>query len=492
MRISIVLILWSVIYTSHIFADTTQTPKRALLYNSSLIYNKMPQKATTLQEFFSLSEVYGRIRSNNIYFGYDHEDPKHQSNYALSIGTSFIYKTASLYNIDATLGIYASQAFFDPDFFGGNIALMKSPKDTFSRYDYIQTGSKTLMSFAQANLRYTFPLGSITIGRQLVDTFYTKSSDSKMVPNSFEGISSILNTPKNTTLFFAYLTQQKLKNQENFHAPFMYDDSDVANYSFWNGNDDTAMHKGISYTNLVANGKKTDAPLLVAQLQTHATRKFQLRAASYLIPSLLGQIMGEANYHFALTPTTQVIPGIRLVHQFDKGAGIVGGASLKGDVSVNNPAGYTHPDSLDGGMIALRVLIKTDQYKLNLAYTNILDKADLVTPWRGFVTAGYTRSMGVYNWRANTRSYRIEFIKDTNKNGIYVDPFIQTSILYINTDENKNIFEDSIVYYFGIVQNFPSFPQMQYRIRLGYRDFIGKANFVSNYADTRFELNYLF
>ena len=119
------------------------------------------------------------------------------------------------------------------------------------------------------------------------------------------------------------------------------------------------------------------------------------------------------------------------------------------------------------------------------------DQADLVTPWRGFPTGGYTRSMGVYNWRANVKSYRLELVKGANSKGIYTSPFIQTSVLYMDGDQSKAE-TDSLLYYAGIIQNLPSAPQFQYRLRLGWRNFIKSTSPISDYLDSRFELDYLF
>jgi hypothetical protein len=196
--------------------------------------------------------------------------------------------------------------------------------------------------------------------------------------------------------------------------------------------------------------------------------------------------MGEANYKIPLK-SFSITPGVRYIAQFDNGAGAVGGASIY-NIGL---AGYKDPNSLDAGMIAAKVAVKVEDYKLTLAYTGILDKADLVTPWRGFPTAGYTRSMGMYNWRANVKSYRLELVKGANAKGIYTKPFMQTSVLYMDGDTSKAE-TDSIFYYAGIVQNIPNMQELQYRLRLGWRDFIGDSASVSDYLDARFELNYLF
>ena len=469
----------------------TSLPKQTIKTNGLVLYNVKQKSVDNIQDMFSKGNFFGRVRNNNFYFGYDHDDAGHESSLIGAVGANFVYKSASLNHFDFTLGLYASRAFFRKDDIHNNVKLVKSAKDTFSRYKYATIGSQSLFAFGQANIRYSYEQTHFTLGRQLVNTFYTKSNDTKMIPNTFDGVVIHSKDLAKTKLTLAYLAKQKLRDHETSHEVFMYDNHNTANYSMWTANDDSAMHKGISYTNLTAAGKKTDAPLLLLDATNNAIQNLKINFASYVVPSLLSQVMAELNYKIGFNGFS-LTPAIRYIQQFDNGAGGVGGASLKGNVNTTTPKGYKDPDSLAAQMVALRLVAKVQDYKINLAYTNILDKADLVTPWRGFPTAGYTRSMGVYNWRANTKSYRIELVKGANAKGIYTKPFIQTSILYIDTDESKGILEDSMVYYFGVVQNIPSMPELQYRVRLGYRDFIGDASKVSNYADTRLEFNYLF
>ena len=466
-------------------------PKESLKTNGEVVYNLKQKEVTTLKEMLNEGEIFGRIRSNNFCFAYDHDDTSHQSSLAGSLGASFVYRSASLKGIDFRVGLYGSQAFFNPNQFDNNIKLVKSAKDTFSRYNYVKTGSKSLYTFGQANINYSYSKTNFTLGRQLVETFYTKSNDTKMVPNTFDGFVISSKDLSKTTAKLAYLAKQKLRDHESSHSVLMYDDSDLANYSMWLGNDDSAMHKGLSYTNLTAAEKSTDAPLIVLDIKNRSLKNLTINFSSYVVPSLLSQAMGELNYTIGFNGFS-ITPGLRYIQQFDNGAGAVGGASLTGDVNSLNPEGYTDPNSLNAQMIAARVVTRFNDYKINLAYTNVLDKADLVTPWRGFPTAGYTRSMGIYNWRANSQSYRIELVKGANSKGIYTTPFIQTSILYVNMDEKKGILQDSMMYYIGLVQNLPSMQSLQYRVRLGYRDFIGAASDLSNYADIRLEFNYLF
>jgi hypothetical protein len=466
-----------------------ETPKQAIKTNGQIVYQKQ-KSVDSFKEMFSEGEFYGRIRNNNFYFAYDTDDARHESSLVGAIGASLVYKSASFSGFDFNLGLYGSQSFFDKDDIG-QISLLKPSKDTLSRYKYATTGSQSLFAFAQANLNYKYSKTNFTLGRQLVETFYTKSNDTKMIPNSFDGFVVSSKDLEKTNIKLAYLAKQKLRDHEDAHSVLMFDDSDSANYSKWTGNDDSAMHRGLSYTNLKTAGISTDAPLIVFDVANTSVENLKINFSSYLVPELLSQVMGELNYKIKLDGFS-ITPGLRYIQQFDNGAGEVGGASLLG---LGNSANYDDPNSLDAKMVAARVVTKFSDYKLNLAYTQVLDEADLVTPWRGFPTAGYTRSMGIYNWRANTKSYRIEFVKGANKTGVYTKPFIQTSILYVDSDETKAIFDDSMYYYAGIVQNIPSMPELQYRVRLGYRDFIGdptEYSTISNYLDSRLEFNYIF
>jgi len=246
------------------------------------------------------------------------------------------------------------------------------------------------------------------------------------------------------------------------------------------------MHKGLTYSALRAAGKPTDAPLIILEMENKSLEDLKINFSSYIVPELLSQAMGELNYKLNFT-NFSITPAIRYIKQFDNGAGAVGGASIY----KTGLSGYKNANSLDSQMIAARVVTKFSDYKINLAYTHILDEADLVTPWRGFPTSGYTRSMGMYNWRANTKSYRLEVVKGANSSGIYTTPFVQTSILYIDGDTNK-LATQSIFYYLGLIQNIPSNKNLQYRVRFGYRDFIGDSSLISSYIDSRLEFNYLF
>ena len=463
----------------------TDIPKQSLKTNGQLIYQKQ-KNADSLRELFSEGNFYGRLRSNTFYFAYDNDDATHDTQLISGLGASLVFKSAQYNGFDTIVGLYGSRAFFNAS--NDPAAYIKAGKDTFSRFDYANTGSKSMGVIGQANIGYTYSKTKLIIGRQLVETFYTKSNDTKMIPNTFDGLVVDSKNIANTHLKLAYLTKQKLRDHTDAHAVLMVGDANSTSSlkPQWSENDDGAMHKGLTYTALKAAGKPTDAPLIVLDAQNNSINNLKINFSSYVVPELLSQVMTELNYKIPLKGFS-ITPGLRYIEQFDNGAGAVGGASIY----QTGLSGYKNANSLDSSMIAVRLVTKIKEYKINLGYTQILDKADLVTPWRGFPTAGYTRSMGMYNWRANVKSYRLELVYGANAKGIYTKPFIQTSVLYIDGDKSKNE-TDSMFYYAGIVQNIPSVKELQYRVRLGWRDFIGDSSGVSDYLDARLEFNYLF
>lgn len=477
----IVMLLGSYLGVS---ADET-LPKHTLKSNSQVLFHTLPESAQSLSEVLSKGIFYGRIRSNSFYLDYKKNDDS-SDHFSSGLGGSLIYKSASFSHFDFTTGLYFSQAFFwDKE---DEIENLKKAKDVLSRFDYTNDGRSYMAVLGQSYIRYTPIDGThMMLGRQLVETFYTKSNDTKMIPNTFDGLVISTNIIPKTRTKLAYLQKQKLRDHTQSHSVLMYGDanSTSALNPQWSQNDDSAMHKGLTYTALKEAGKPTDAPLIVADFQNTSLHNIQVNASFYSVPELLSQAMLELNYATKVQ-NVRVSYGVRYIKQFDNGAGAVGGASYTGDST-----GYKDPESLESQMIAARVVSKIGKYKINLGYTNILDEADLITPWRGFPTSGYTRSMARYNWRANTQSYRLEVVKNANDTALYKDMFIQASILYKNADESKGA-KDEIYYYVGFVQNAANFQNLQWRLRLGYAHYLKAIDRDDSNLDSRFEIDYLF
>lgn len=479
--------MFTLLTTSTMCADEV-LPKQTLKANYQIKHNELPKSVNSLADMFQEGVFYGRLRSNTFLYDWERETASQNSHIVSGIGGSLVYKSATFNNFDFSVGLYYSKAFFDNE--DDPVDKLKPAKDLLSRYDYSSSGDKSMAVLGEAFISYKgLPKTEVHLGRQLVETFYTKSNDTKMIPNTFDGAVVENKLLPKTSVKIAYLAEQKLRDHTSSHSVLAYDDSDTTNYSTWNGNDDSAMHKGLSYTNLSAAGVSTDAPLITGDIKNRGIKNLNLDTSFYWVPELLSEVMVEANYKTKIDDFT-ITPGIRYIKQFDNGGGKIGGANLDGSLAgvSGSSGGYKDASSLDSQMIAARLVGTYDIYKLNLAYSEIFDEADLVTPWRGFPTAGYTRSMARYNWKANTKSYRAELQVNANNTGVYRDLLIQASVLHTDADENKGQYDENY-YYIGFIQNIPSFVDLQWRLRLGYTD-TKKADADS--LDARLEFNYLF
>ncbi|MGB6019644.1 MAG: OprD family outer membrane porin [Sulfurimonadaceae bacterium] len=474
-----------------LFGAEEEMPKRTLKTNYQEVYNQTPGAVDSFTKMFSEGIFYGRLRSNTFYYRWEEETGKQKDQIISGLGGSLIYKSATLADFDFTGGLYYSRAFYSID--EDDVGALKSGKDVFSRFDYTNTGNKSMGVLGQAYLRYSgIPESEILVGRQMVETFYTKSNDTKMIPNTFDGIVFDTNAIPKTAIRFGYLAKQKLRDHTKNHSVLMYGDanSTPSNNPQWSENDDSAMHEGLTYTRIKAAGKDTDAPLIVGDLHNKSLKNLKLDASFYSVPKMVSQVMAEGNYKIKMGEKFSLTPGLRYIRQFDNGAGSIGGAALNGSLAgqTGTSGGYDIADSLDAQMIAARLVGSYGIYKLNLGYTNIFDQADLVTPWRGFPTAGYTRSMARYNWEANTKSYRVQMTRNANKTGIYSRLFTELSILHTDADEAKGYYDENF-YYAGFVQNIPGMVDLQWRLRLGYTD---TEKTDADSLDSRFEINYLF
>lgn len=478
----ITFIASAVCFASTVYADD-DVSKYTLKTNYQLVFNKTPKSVDNFSDMFKNGMFYGRLRSNTFYFKWDKENSSQDSHTISGLGGSLLYKSANFSGFDFHTGLYFSKAFFDQD--SSPVNRLKAGKDVFSRYDYTNTGNKSMAVLGEAYVSYTaFKNTNIKVGRQLVETFYTKSNDTKMIPNTFDAIVLESKAISDTNIKLAYLAKQKLRDHTQSHSVLMYADANAFSSlnPSWNGNDDSAMHKGLTYTALRAAGKDTDSPLIVLDFQNKSIDNLRVDASFYTVLELLSEAMLELNYKVKLADFS-ISPGVRYIKQFDDDAGKIGGAAYDGTTD-----GYKDPDSLDSQMIAARVVGTYDIYKLNIGYSKVFDEADLITPWRGFPTSGYTRSMARYNWMANTKSYRMELTMNSNKKGIYKDMFIQASILHTDADENKGKYDENY-YYLGFVQNLEDMQDLQWRLRLGYADTKKKD---ADSLDARFEINYLF
>lgn len=459
-------------------------PKRTLKSNYVEVYNQKPKVVDNFYDMFKEGDFYGRLRSNTYFLNWKKESATQKNYVASGLGGSLIYQSAIYNDFDFKTGLYYSRGFVSLS--DSEIARLKSAKDIFSRFDKTNTGSDDIAVLGQAYLRYSgIEKSEVKVGRQLVETFFTKSNDIAMIPNTFDAAVFSTNVLPKTSLTLAYITEQKTRGQSNANSVLMYGDS---NYSSslnpaWSTNDDNAMHKGLTYTALKAAGKPTDAPLIVLDAKNGSIQNLKIDTAYYSVPSLVSEAMIEGNYKVKLNQDLSITSGIRYIKQFDDGAGEVGGAAIDA-----TPSGYNDPASLNSQMAMASLIAEYKNYKLKFAYSQVMDEADLISPWRGFLTSGYTFSLTRVNWLANQKSSQVELMINANATGMYKDLYMRFYITHTDADENKGHFDENY-YYAGFVQNVPFMQDLQWRLRIGYLD-TKKLN--ADILDTRIELNYLF
>ncbi len=470
--------------------------KRELKYNMTERYNILPETATSLSEVFTKGMYYGRFRMN--YFYYEWEDGAKHDPTGFGLGGSLIYKTAPFHGISATAGFYTSQ----------NLGLLeeedalfgKAGKDTFSRYDKLVEGDWGMTVLAQIYLQYTYKKTDIKIGRQVFESFLTKSNDTKMIPNTFEGFTLVSKDIPRTTATLAFLTEQKLRDHTQFHDVITYNDGNGNTYSDNNNQDDSAVHKGLSYANLSNAREDVDNELVIAGVTNKSVQNLKLDMWYTSVPDLFFSLMAESNYKIQLADGLSLTPGLRYMQQFDKGAGDVGGSALNGSLAgLSAPAnGYKDPDNVDTKLYAARLVFRKGAGKITAGYSKISDDADFIAPWRAFPTAGYTRSMAIYNWEADTESWMIKAFYDFGKAGIIKGFRASVDYSYLDYDDKKEQLgghgkTDRNYIHTDMWYAFPSFPALEAKVRFGFIDAQRTvAGADPSACEFRFELNYLF
>lgn len=478
------------------YADEAK-PKRTLKNNVMEVYNVKPGKAESLTSMFADGVLYGRLRSN--WFQWDWTEDSSKNNKAFAVGGSLIYKTASLYGVSATAGLYyADSPFTGMRMDDAAIGNTKAGKDTFSRYNVMTTGDWSMASLAQAYIQYDISKTSVKIGRQIFESFLTKSNDTKMIPNTFQGYSVETKDIPDTRLRGAYFTKQKLRDHTTFHDVVTFKD---ASGNSWNNNDDAGVHKGLTYANFVAAGADVNHALVVADAQNKSVKNLQLDLTYGLVPDVVSSVTAEANYKIALGGDYTLTPGVRYMMQMDEGGGAIGGASLRGGLAGWTPGdatkGYADPTSLDGSLLAARMVVKNGPGKFQIGYSDVSDDADILAMWRGFVTGGYTRAMAQYNWFANTKTWDVEAFYDFGKAKLVPGFRMMARYAMQDFDETKQAAgnqADSNVIHIDMWKKFKAIPNFEAKVRLG---FISADDRVAggdkdSYNEYRFELNYLF
>ena len=466
------------VLSSTAYADL-KNDKITLKPNMTLQYNTKQKSVDSLSDMFSEGEFFGRFRVNTFKWDWS-KSAAGRDNKALGVGGSIVYRSAKLNGLSTTVGLYTSQnpSFYRMDL--DKIDSVKAGKDTFSRADTQATGNFGMSVLGQAYLQYDISKISLKVGRQLFESVFTKSNDTKMIPNTFDGVSATIKELPQTTIQLGYFTAQKLRDHTTSH--------DVIAVNGWIENDDSAINKSLT-TALIGN----DNELLIASFTNKSIKNLKANVSMASVPDVLHNITLEAHYTIPVGGNWKVAPGIRYMMQIDGLDANVAVASLKGDTS-----GYKDINDLDSSLVAARVDVKDNAFLFRLGYSEISDKADIIAPWRGFPTGGFTRAMAQYNWYANTKTYMARVGYNFDKAGILEGFNIFARYAVQDFDDKKDAVQaDSDILHIDAMQNIGK--NLQAKVRVGLvraDDKILKSDLTYktdvSYNEYRFELNYFF
>lgn len=271
--------------------------KHSLKCNMVHLYDENPSSVNTLGEMFSEGIYYGRLRFNS--FGYKWHEAleidgvKIRENHAIAgLGGSLIYRSAYLNGFGVGAGLYVTSAKGTLD--NSEAYLYKAGKDAFSRYDNLTDDSNGIYTFAQAYLEYRYEESSLKIGRQIFESFLTKSNDTKMIPNTFEGVTLQSNSIPDTSLKMAYMTRQKLRDHSDFHHLLAVGDDESDPYAIYTENDDSVMHFGLELSKLEARG--IDDRLIIVEVKNESMDHLTLHLNYTAVPNLIASGMVQADY----------------------------------------------------------------------------------------------------------------------------------------------------------------------------------------------------
>lgn len=500
-------------------ASALETEKLTLKNNNIIEYKQVPKNVDNFADMFQDGMLYGRLRSNMFYWKWEEERPgKTDDNHAWGVGGSLQYNTAYFYGFGARAGFYTTHAISTEN--GENILDIffdsgKAGKDTYAR----AYGSGAHIDvLALAYLEYKLAQTDIRYGRQTFESTLIRSNDTKMIPNTFEGFAVESNDLPETRLRAAYFTRQKLRDHREFHSVIAFGSylklDPVAGIVVPNRgdgleNDDAASHRGLTRQNIEASGAKVDPGMIVLTAENRSIKGLQLNFDGMYIDEFVSSAIGEINYKiewgnegWALTP------GIRYMKQWDEGAGKIGGASLLGrfsrssNPSTNALASYNNPYSIDSSLWAARLKLSKGAGYITAGYSKIEDAADIIAPWRGFPTGGYTRSMGQYNWTANTESWMIKAYYHFGKANILPGFRAAIDYAYMNYDDDKLAAAtitatDRSIIHLDAWQTFDAVENLELKLRMAFVNaddyhINSESKDYGSYSEYRFEINYLF
>lgn len=479
-------------------AHALKSEDRDVKESMQVEYTKVPGAVNSLSEMFTEGELYGRLRANTFWWDWENESGAGtQDGNMFGVGGSMVYKTGFWNGIGATVGFYGSAPLHNENKLATSTTNYgKSGKDTYhQRVDGTEGG---LGNFAEAFLEYKKGKTNLKVGRQGIDSMMLATNDTKMVPNTFEAAMIENKDIPDTTVRAGYIMSQKLRDHNKFHSLISADARE--------GNDDSGRHKGITKTTIALAGEDENPEMILLTASNKSIPNLKLDAEYVGLEGYVNTAILEGNYKIKLNDTWSLTPGIRYLHQMDDGAGRIGGAALANTFRIGQTASaakqatYTDINNADGSILMTRLVLDGGPLKLTAGYSKVSDDADIIAPWRGFPTGGYTRLMAQVDWVANTKNWMLRADYDFGKAGLIPGFKAMVGHENMNFDDNKVAqatidFTDRTITQIDLWQTFKSLPNTEFRFRVGLVDADKKPSQtidLESYNEYRFEMNYLF
>jgi len=370
--------------------------------------------ADDLASAFKEGKFDGRLRTQYFLTDWDMHDGTNKDATAtgFAVGGGLLYKTAPLYGLSLGAGLYTTQnpAGWISEDDGRNMTTPTKFNATTSNDLFLREGGgatplsgtnpnnlvpygKGYAVLAQTYLQYDIAKTKATAGRFLMTNPWITPNDTKMIPIAIEGVQIKSNDLPNTTIQFDYA--DKIKERGMTHFGNMADTGDTP--------DAIKAYYTTTYSNAGTHG---DAPdVVIAGITNKSIDGLELQGWVMHWPDLVDQGLIEANYALEAGDAIVTLGG-RFIKQNDKGAGaIIKPQTNNGDSD----------QSIDSHLWAVRAVTHYGPVKLLLSMSHTDDGADMIAPWRGFLTQGYTRSMTQTDWNADTDAYKVQLDYDFNR-----------------------------------------------------------------------------
>ena len=168
--------------------------------------------ATTIQESFENAKITGSLKSQ--YFTKENNQTSNSKSSILVVGGNLNLRTAPIKNLSAKFSFQTSEV------------LTKNDKQNNYKSDMDVSGSILSQAYLQHNTKYT----TIKLGRQYINTKLINSSTSRILKESFKGLSIQNKYIKDTILKAIYITKYQ-KRTNNNGEPSKFDSINDKAYS---------------------------------------------------------------------------------------------------------------------------------------------------------------------------------------------------------------------------------------------------------------------